>query len=471
MAPAPWDAVPPENTLFVLVTGANSGIGLGFCQRLIDEFFASRSPSSHLVLIPTTRSSTKSAETITSLQKYLKNAAKTSKALKSRNPQEAISRVHILSVQLDLCNLPTIYKAANQLLYGTISSPADDGDFEALHDIKIPRLDVVIFNAGIGGWTGLDWPRLAYNFVTKGWRQATTFPIFKMGTGGYLVNPVPSKATEDPPTLGQVFCANIFGHYIFAHELIPLLSRQASSNIPPGRLIWESSIEACWDHLSLSDFQALGTTAAYESTKRLTDVLALTTDLPGVRPYSDAFFQNHKSDAQPIKPRTYVSHPGVVVTTIFPINFILFHLYKLAMYISRWIGSPWHPVTAYLGAVSMVWLTLASQEALDAQHAERIKWGSATDRLGRSYVKKTEVEGWGWEGKVEDEDALANDEATGVLRKMVGRKSGAKYLTEERRQEFEAVGAECWKEMERLRSEWEARAGVGGGAARNGKAH
>ncbi|KAJ9131758.1 hypothetical protein NKR19_g9471 [Coniochaeta hoffmannii] len=71
----------------------------------------------------------------------------------------------------------------------------------------------------------------------------------------------------------------------------------------------------------------------------------------------------------------------------------------------------------------------------------------------------TEVEGWGWEGKVEDRDALAADGSTGVLRKMVGRRSDAVDLTEEKRAEFEDLGVECWREMERLREEWEARMG------------
>ncbi|KAJ9151401.1 3-keto steroid reductase-like protein [Pleurostoma richardsiae] len=480
MPAAPWDSVPPKDTLFVLITGANSGIGLGIAERLIDEFLASRSLSSHLVLIATTRSTTKSAETINSLRRHLKKAAYTSKALQSRagpsyKPSDALRRVHILSVQIDLCDLPTIYKAADELINGTISNPAEGGEFESLTDVKIPRLDAIIFNAGMGGWTGLDWLKLAMNFLTSGWVQATTFPTFKAGANGDVVRPISSKyltgraKESDVPEMGRVFCANVFGHYLFAHALLPLLSRPASSDLPPGRIIWESSIEPVWDNLSLDDFQAVRTTAAYESTKRLTDVLTLTADLPSVRSISAPYFditptpgsadekQQQEQQQAASKPRLYLTHPGIVVTTLFPLSVVLFYLYKAAMYVSRWLGSPWHTVTAYKGAAAPAWLALAGREELDARRAERVKWGSACSRAGADGVKETEVDGWGWEGRVEDRGALARDAAAGILRRMVGRRAGAMDLTEEKRAEFEALGAKCWEEMERLRAEWEAR--------------
>lgn len=75
------------------------------------------------------------------------------------------------------------------------------------------------------------------------------------------------------------------------------------------------------------------------------------------------------------------------------------------------------------------------------------KWGSSSDFWGNSRVKKTEVEGWGWCGKVED---LSKNKE--VRR---GRRRGVRDLTEEDRVEFEALGARVWKEMEGMRREWE----------------
>lgn len=81
-------------------------------------------------------------------------------------------------------------------------------------------------------------------------------------------------------------------------------------------------------------------------------------------------------------------------------------------------------------------------------------------------VKRTEVDGWGWAGRVEglDEDegegeGEGGDEgpATGLLRKVTGRRGGAEVVTEETLAEFEEMGAGCLREMERLRGEWEGR--------------
>lgn len=315
-----------------------------------------------------------------------------------------------------------------------------------------------------------------HNLFTAGWIQATTWPTFKVANAGATVNPLPQSRDDkdkEKAVVGQVFCANVFGHYLFAHAILPLLSRrQASSDadIPPGRLIWEGSIEAANEHFRADDLQAVRTRAAYESTKRLTDLLVLTADLPGARAHSAPYWRlpednNNNAEgkkgtgpppaaAATIKPKVYLCHPGIVVTTILPLPFVLQYLWTFAAYVARWIGSPWHTNTSYNAAAAMVWLALAAQDALDGVGAGAVKWGSACDIRGNALVKKTEVDGWGWEGKVED---VKDDKATGALRKIKGRKSGAQAVTEEKRVEFEETGALCWREMEKLRVEWEAR--------------
>ncbi|KAK4195226.1 putative 3-keto-steroid reductase [Triangularia verruculosa] len=451
MVPPPWDRAPEKDTLFVLVTGANSGIGFGICQRLIDDYLTTRSLTSHLILIPTTRSPQKSQETITALRSHTKKFAESSPALRSRtgqnyNPQQATRRIHILSVQIDLCNLPTITAAADQLLNGTLSSPSTTPLFESLTNVKIPRLDSIIFNAGIGGWYGLNWTKVAHNIFTKGLVSATTWPTFKGGNSGQTIHPIPSSKEQ----MGQVFCANVFGHYLFAQKLVPLLSRLKSSRLAPGRIIWESSIDADWDTFSLDDLQALRTDAAYESTKRLTDILALTSSLPTSKPYVEEYFSSSTS-AEKAPPKIYLAHPGIVQTTLFPLNAFMFFWYQVVLYLVRWLGSPWHPITGYNGSYAPAWLALAEQEALDSEGAEKIKWGSAADRWGRCYVRKTEVDGWGWEGRVEEVEELRRQG------KMTGRKGGMELVSEERLVEFEELGGKVWRRLEGLRAEWEKR--------------
>lgn len=256
------------------------------------------------------------------------------------------------------------------------------------------------------------------------------------------------------PPLGEVFCACVFGHYVFAHQLAPILRRSRGSSVAPGRIIWSSSVEAVFDAFSTDDIQAFRSTTPYESAKRLTDLLVLTRNLPSARPYSKSYLAiEDEPEGASEPPRMYLTHPGIVTSSLFPVPWFLLWAYHLSLLIARWVGSPWHTVDAYSGSMSAAWIAMSEQDALDELQAERTKWGSGTNRSGRNLVKRTEVEGWGWEGKVED-ITLEKDGVTGVLRKTIGRKRGAPTLTEEDLEEFEEMGAECWDEMEDLRQEW-----------------
>ncbi|KAK1977135.1 hypothetical protein LZ30DRAFT_601983 [Colletotrichum cereale] len=486
MVAAPWDKASSREQLFVLVTGANSGVGLGICERLIDDFLATRPLSAHLILIPTTRSLRKSRETVSSLRDHLRRTANASPALRSRagdsyyDPQDTLDRVHLLSTQLDLCDLTSVYACAANLVAGALADPTDTSPSAPRY--PIPRLDSVIFNAGFGGWTGLDWAGLFKDLFTNGLISLLTWPSFKLARPGAVLNQrpvrsdlVPTDSPDNPlslasaydtkpssPVLGEVFCANVFGHYVLAHELLPLLSRAAAAadNPAPGRVIWTSSIEPQARHFRLDDFQGLDTEGPYESSKRLTDVLSLTSHLPATKKLSAPYFTPEDPDtarALPVRPSFYLTHPGVVASNLFPVPFpfVLFWAYKFALYLARWLGSPWHPVTGYNGAAAPVWVALQDDETLTELDAKKIKWGSAASFSGRQDVKKTEVEGWGWEGAVEDRDSLSRDPATGVLRKVVGRNPNATDLTAEQLADFEELGASIWAVMERLRREWE----------------
>lgn len=400
----------------------------------------------------------KSCETIETLRRHLHNVAATSKTLRSRagasyDPKDTIDRVHFLTVQLDLCDLDSVYAAADQLVHGTIGDPTDKTGTR----YRVPRLDGVILNAGLGGWTGVSWPGLAWKFLRSGLIQMCTFPDFKMATTGLTVEYKPTKSVSDqsPHVLGQVFCGNVFGHYLLCHELLPLLSR-ASYDERRGRIIWTSSLEGFQNDFKLDDPQGLTSPEPYESSKRLTDLLALTHQLPAGKKQSASYFTIEDPEvaaAKPIAPAMYTTHPGIVHSTLFPISWVLASLYKFALYLCRWLGSSWHPVTGYLGATASVWAVL--NDGMEEEQAHRVKWGSSTDVWGTPYVKKTEVDGWGWEGVPEDAETLANENVPRVVRKLTGRRPPTKDLTPEALEEFEETGAKAWAEMERLRREWE----------------
>ncbi|ODA82335.1 hypothetical protein RJ55_00842 [Drechmeria coniospora] len=460
---APWDSVPAHEQLFVLITGANSGVGLGTAQRLIDEFLATRSLDSHLVLLPTTRSASKSLHTIREIRSYAQRAAQTN-ARGGESWQRTVGRIHVLSLTVDLCDLRSVRRLADKLTNGTVGNPPGlEGEY--LNRVRVPRLDSVVCNAAFGGWTGVDYPAAVWSMLTKGLLQSVTWPTFKNALPTCILNERESLGYPAAPLLGEVFTACVFGHYMLAHQLLPLLSRSQSSPVAPGRIIWSSSLEAVADVFTPDDLQGFNRPAAYESAKRLTDILALTYSLPSVRPLSSRWAavadgdekEKRKGKAKEkerlvVAPKMYVTHPGIVASTLFPVPWFLFWAYELTLVLSRWLGSPWHTVDGYTGAKAAVWVALEDQDALDSSHADRIKWGSTSDRRLRVDVKPTEVEGWGWQGKVEDPEA---DTALGVLHKTKGRKNGAAQVMEEDIVRFEELGTRCWKAMEELRGTWE----------------
>lgn len=432
--------------------------------------------------------------------------------------------MHFLGVELDLCDLKSVYAVADTLVNGTVGSPdattydgmqlphgspgtqsfSEDvkqdrwalsqtpGSTGAqrswgwgLKDVRIPRLDAVILCAGMGGWSGVDWPKAVWTVLTDT-VQAVTFPSFKLANVGSVVKSQLSKAkvemeeekqpllpdqekekAEEPP-LGEVFCSNVFGHYILTHELMPLLSRPASpTSLHGGKIIQISSIEPNEASFNLGDIQGLKSLAPYESTKRLIDLLTLTSELPSVQSAVAPFFDSNQAVSASkneregegealisVRPKMYLTHPGIFQSDILPLNSFLVAIYSLVFIIARWLGSPWHPAEAYKAAVAPVWIALQPISELDEMEgagAHKVKWGSATDSGGNERVMKTEVEGWGWSGKVESPETVAG---------KTGRRRGTRDVTRESREDFEVLGAKCWFEMEVLRREWEGVLGV-----------
>ncbi|KAH8666695.1 3-ketosteroid reductase [Xylariales sp. PMI_506] len=470
MVPAPWNIVSSHEQVFIMVTGANSGIGLGILQRLIDDFLVTRSLSSHLILIPTTRTTKKSSETIRTLRAYLSttvNSKKLSSCLNSsRSRQQALERVHILSIQLDLCDIPSVYAAAEKVTKGEVTDPT--GIVAGGRPLSIPRLDALILNAGVGGWTALDWLGLVVQVLRVGPAQAFTWPTFKIADKNNTLPPQNVQSDKPQPLMAKVFTSNVFGHYILAHELLPLMSRPSSSEqIPLGRVIWGSSPDSEDCYLDMDDFQAIHSLYPYESSKRITDLISLSVNLPGVRRVSSTYFSHPAVSSQSRRPLFYVNHPGIVATPIFPLPAAIFFLFYWAMFFCRYLGSPWHTAVPYVAACASVWLALASQDELDAANAQHIKWGSACDSRPVDACKPTEVDGWGWEGKIEDPETLMETEkGKGILSKLKGRKWDAKWLTEEDRIKFEEKSRDTWRELEALRMQWEEILGQGQFAVR-----
>lgn len=171
-----------------LTLAFSSGIGLSTGERLIDEFLATRSLTSHLILLPTTRSASKSRETIRSLRTHADRAAQ-SPVLQSRGDGNAAARIHILSVQVDLCDLRHVHALAEELCTGTVSNPeGTEGPDAQLKGVRVPRLDSVVFNAAYGGWSGVNYALAIWKILTDGVVQSVTWPTFKLALPTRILN-------------------------------------------------------------------------------------------------------------------------------------------------------------------------------------------------------------------------------------------------------------------------------------------
>ncbi|KAI4721030.1 NAD(P)-binding protein [Aureobasidium sp. EXF-10727] len=418
----PSSKLPPSHPL----NTDKNGLGFSTCCRLIDEFLHLRPQTQTLHLVITTRSSSKNKDTQTRLaahlQKTLQKADKSTPGIS----QVLAPRIRISGERVDLCDLRSVKELGQRLV--------DRGD----------RIDVLICNAGIGGWKGLNWPSAIWSMLTD-WKHSCTYPTYKLGFVGSVA---PQGSEDKDQQLGEVFTANVFGHYLLAHALAPLM--KGSDSKEPGRIIWISSIEAYAHAFNPQDLQALTSDAAYESSKRLTDLLVLTSELPSTAQSTSAFLQ--ENDDEQKKPKMYLAHPGVCATSIADLPLILWYAMLLAQYVARWLGSPWHPVSSYLGAVSSVWLSLTPFSSLSNQETNegKAKWASSTDVFGNERVVRTEVGGWGWGGKV-------GEKADGKMRLSANRWRGQEDVTKESREEFEVLGQQVWRQMEELRESWDKR--------------
>lgn len=457
-----------------VLTKGTSGLGLGICRRLIDDFLASRPATAELTLLFTTRSATKASETLKTLQAQVDNHSHGRKQQQQQQQQDGAptSRVHIQPERVELASLVSVRDLAKRLLSSAI-----------------PKLDAIVLNAGATGLLGLNWPLAIWSALTDT-VNASTWPQFKVSAIGLITEPQlknapssassssskPDHAEADETPVGQVFCSNVFGHYVLVHALMSLF--RACPAESPAKIVWVSSVEVAPEHFNPDDLQGFVSPKAYEHSKRLTDILVLTSSNQAATARSVESFMKPPASrsrtqsepdtpARPDRstPTMYLSHPGVCNTTIVPLPWIMQQCSVALVHMSRWIGSPWATSSTYVAALSATWLVLASPDEIDARAAAdvasgtslgAVKWGSAVDRRGRAFVAKTDVEGWGLDGSgAPFKDTWFATDRFGAWGRRLG--VHATDATEEDVQHFVELGARVWREMEALRVEWEAR--------------
>jgi 3-keto steroid reductase len=394
-----------------------------------------------LTIIFTTRSASKAAATLRNLQVRLKVRY-----------ADDIHRFTLSPESVDLTDLRSVRALAQKLL-------ASD----------TPCIDALVLNAGIGGWSDLNWS-LAVRTILYDLRRATTWPTFKLSYVGTLTKPqlppIHGQHVDEPP-LAEVFCANVFGHYMLAHWLTPLLWSCDSAR--PARILWMGSLGGKPEDFRIDDFQGLKAESPYEHTKWITDHMALTAQNErATERYVKSFLDPTTSTLAPDqdrprneRPSIRVIHPGIVHTAIIDLPWILMQGYALVIFLARWLGSPWATATSYAAAISAVSLALAPHKQLmemeEDEGGKAVKWGSAVNRWGTARVETTEVVGWGLNGSGKPYSATWWGGPAWWGGGYVGRNHGATDATKEDVENFVVQSAQVWKKLEDLRVDWEHR--------------
>ncbi|RIA87149.1 hypothetical protein C1645_799858 [Glomus cerebriforme] len=203
-----------------LITGANSGIGYGVAQRLLD--YSAKNPNTQFKIILACRNETRA---INAQRELLKEFTE--------------GQVEIVLV--DLSSVKSVFECCKEVKE------------------RYNRIDLIFCNAGILPCTHIDWWVIA--------KQIVSSPTALFSRTDAVVQPVGRKTVEG---LGETFACNVFGHYVMIRELENLLNKSEGS-----RIIWTSSCTPSKEHHNLEDYQAIKEDSPYESSKRVIDLIAI----------------------------------------------------------------------------------------------------------------------------------------------------------------------------------------------------
>ncbi|XP_026789274.3 3-keto-steroid reductase isoform X1 [Pangasianodon hypophthalmus] len=201
----------------VLVTGANSGIGLALCERLLSD-------DAQLQLCLACRNEQRAAMACQSLL-------------------VSYPKAHISLVRLDVGSMRSVLRAAEEIRQ------------------RYNRIDYLYLNAGI-----MPSPQVDFRALYKGLFSGKAIHMFSTGEG--LLT---QKDTVTSDGLQQVFATNLFGHFLLVRELEPLLCQPGHSS----QVIWTSSSNARRSAFSLDDLQHKQGAEPYSSSKYASDLLSL----------------------------------------------------------------------------------------------------------------------------------------------------------------------------------------------------
>ncbi|KAI8912403.1 hypothetical protein BC831DRAFT_490930 [Entophlyctis helioformis] len=317
-APAAHSALHGDDCKVALVTGANTGIGFGIVERLIEHFEAAHEP---VTIVLACRNRAKAQEARAAL------IARYFPAHRSFGERT----IQLLAV--DLSNTKSVLLAA--------------ADFKR----RFRRLDFLALNAGIMPVAAIDAVAGAVDLFTR--------PLVLAKSGGNALVQRAGLVTAEG--LGEVFAANVFGHYLLVRELEDELARSGDA-----RVVWMSSTTADPALFDDSDWQCVKSKHPYEASKRLSELVAL----------------EMQPDLSKRGIHTLLASPGNVSSGITQ-GAIFSGLLVVILYILRFFGASGINITGRNGATS----TVALITSPDAKTLDPTKvYHSEINLLGRKWV-------------------------------------------------------------------------------------
>ncbi|MEQ2250996.1 hypothetical protein ILYODFUR_006543 [Ilyodon furcidens] len=201
----------------VVVTGANSGIGLALCERLL------------------------SSDSQVRLCLACRNMERAEAARAALLTSHSSARVDLL--HLDVGSVPSVLGAAEEV------------------KTRYSRIDFLYLNAGI-----MPNPTVDIRAFFKGLFSRNVINMFATAEG--LLTQQDQLNSDG---LQEVFATNLFGHFLLIRELEPLLCQPGHTS----RLVWTSSSNARRSAFSIEDIQHRRGKEPYSSSKYASDMLSL----------------------------------------------------------------------------------------------------------------------------------------------------------------------------------------------------